>query len=254
MKLRIDVYKRQALVYPEILKDFFESETQVANKAYPYDQTIGAVYPMPTVFRLNKQDASGKMCIRDSAYSVYTRLDLLETQLRRIFKEKAIPVQPTNKKGKPYHYFIYNSCIVSVNDVEHVEEVQRKLTDMGFQASSNADWMKQSEQQSNMIQAVLGGIGAVSLFVAAIEMCIRDSTNSVAYVLKHYGISVKDKSTLNVFVGPPLVESFMKYYGFDREQARASVEIYREYFEDKGCLLYTSQPQGIPGCSSLRRH
>lgn len=61
-------------------------------------------------------------------------------------------------------------------------------------------------------------------------------TNSVAYVLKHYGISVEDKSTLNVFVGPPLVESFMKYYGFDREQARASVGIYREYFEDKGCL------------------
>ena len=51
---------RKALVYPEILKDFFErAETQVANKAYPYDQTIGAVYPMPTVFRLNKQDASG---------------------------------------------------------------------------------------------------------------------------------------------------------------------------------------------------
>ena len=55
-----------------------------------------------------------------------------------------------------------------MDDVEHVEEVQKKLTDMGFQASSNADWMKQSEQQSSMIQAVLGGIGAVSLFVAAI--------------------------------------------------------------------------------------
>ena len=70
-------------------------------------------------------------------------------------------------------------------------------------------------------------------------------TNSVAYVLKHYGISVKDKSTLNVFVGPPLVESFMKYYGFDREQARASVEIYREYFEDKGMFENAVYP-GIP--------
>lgn len=49
---------RKALVYPETLKDFFESETRSANKAYPYDQTLGAVYPMPTVFRLNKQDAS----------------------------------------------------------------------------------------------------------------------------------------------------------------------------------------------------
>ena len=58
-------------------------------------------------------------------------------------------------------------------------------------------------------------------------------TNSVAYVLKYYGISVKDKSTLNVFVGPPLVESFMKYYGFDREQARASVE---SILRIRGCL------------------
>ena len=32
------------------------------------------------------------------AYNVYTRLDLLETQLKKIFKKRAIPGQPTNKK------------------------------------------------------------------------------------------------------------------------------------------------------------
>ena len=37
-------------------------------------------------------------------------------------------------------------------------------------------------------------------------------TNSVAYALKRNGIFVEDKTSLNVFVGPPLVESFMKYY------------------------------------------
>ena len=31
-------------------------------------------------------------------------------------------------------------------------------------------------------------------------------TNSVEYALNHYGISVQDKSSLNVFVGPPLVD------------------------------------------------
>ena len=50
--------------------------------------------------------------------------------------------RPTNKKGKPYHYFIYNSCIVSVDDVEHVEEVQKKLTDMGFQEMCIRDRVK----------------------------------------------------------------------------------------------------------------
>ena len=37
-------------------------------------------------------------------------------------------------------------------------------------------------------------------------------TNSVEYALNHYGISVQDKSSLNVFVGSALVDSFMKYY------------------------------------------
>ena len=104
----------------------------------------------------------------DYAYSVYTQLDLLEAQLKKIFKKNVIPGQPTNKKGKPYRYFIYSSCVVNVDEMENVTDVQKQLTDMGFQAYSRADWMEQSEKQSNMIQAVLGGIGAVSLFVAAI--------------------------------------------------------------------------------------
>jgi len=102
------------------------------------------------------------------AYSVYADLDLLKAQLKRVFKKNPIPGQPTNKKGKPYKYFVYSNMIVNVDQIEHVEEVQKTLTDMGYHASSRADWMEQSEKQSGMIQAVLGGIGAVSLFVAAI--------------------------------------------------------------------------------------
>lgn len=104
----------------------------------------------------------------DYAYSVYTDLELLKTQLRKVFKKNPIPGQPTNKKGKPYRYFIYSMCVVNVEEMEQVQAVQQQLTDMGFQAYSRADWMEQSEKQSKMIQAVLGGIGAVSLFVAAI--------------------------------------------------------------------------------------
>ncbi len=39
---------------------------------------------------------------------------------------------------------------------------------LGLQANSNAEWMEQVQQSSRSIQATLGGIGAVSLFVAAI--------------------------------------------------------------------------------------
>jgi len=104
----------------------------------------------------------------DHAYSVYTDLELLKAQLKKVFKKNPIPNQPTNKKGKPYSYFIYDSMLVSVDKMEHVMDVQRLLNDQGYQAYSNMEWMEQSEKQSEMIQAVLGGIGAVSLFVAAI--------------------------------------------------------------------------------------
>lgn len=102
------------------------------------------------------------------AYEVYADIDALKAELKRIFKKNPIPGQPTNKKGKPYNYFIYDNVIVTADDMESVTDLQKQISDMGFQANSNMQWLEQSQQQSNMIQAVLGGIGAVSLFVAAI--------------------------------------------------------------------------------------
>lgn len=80
-------------------------------------------------------------------------------------------------------------------------------------------------------------------------------TNSVAYALRHYSIEVADRSTLYPFIGPPLTESFMKYFAFSEEQAMKAVEIYREYFSVKGlfentpydgisAMLATLQEQG----------
>lgn len=59
-------------------------------------------------------------------------------------------------------------------------------------------------------------------------------TNSVAYALRHYGIEAADRNALCAFIGPPLTYSFNKYYGFDQKQCLEAVEIYREYFSDKG--------------------
>lgn len=103
------------------------------------------------------------------AYQVFTDVEGLKAQLKRAFKKgTVIPGQPTNKKGKPLNYLVYSSAQIYVDDIEHVKEVQSKIADMGFQVNSQMEWMESSKQQSQMIQAVLGGIGAVSLFVAAI--------------------------------------------------------------------------------------
>ena len=122
------------------------------------------------------------------SYDIYVDIRLLEEQLRRIFKKKPIPGQPTNKKGKALPYLVYDSARVFVEDMEDVAEVQKAITDLGYEARSNMEWLEQSRQQSQMVQAVLGGIGAVSLFVAAIGiantmmMSIYERTNEIGVI------------------------------------------------------------------------
>lgn len=59
-------------------------------------------------------------------------------------------------------------------------------------------------------------------------------TNSVAIALSHWGIEVPNHSELECFVGPPLKESFMKFYGFSQEQAIEAVTCFRAYYAEKG--------------------
>ena len=59
-------------------------------------------------------------------------------------------------------------------------------------------------------------------------------TKSVRHALDHYGIQVDDLDTLTPFIGPPLTDSYKKYYGFSDEQAWEGVLVYREYFSERG--------------------
>lgn len=58
--------------------------------------------------------------------------------------------------------------------------------------------------------------------------------NSIEYALHHFGIPVEDRAILRPWLGPPLVDSLMKYHGFNREQALEGVKKFREYFDAKG--------------------
>jgi len=70
-------------------------------------------------------------------------------------------------------------------------------------------------------------------------------TNSVMHALKYYNIEAESRESLYPFIGPPLVDSFMKYYGFTREQGIEAVEHYREYYRDRG-VYEASVYEGIP--------
>ena len=102
--------------------------------------------------------------------TVFCDVDLLKPYLQRVFRNKVIPGQPTTASGKPYKELFYNQAYVKVDDVKNMKDVQAAIQGFGLMASSNAEWIEQMEEQSKSIQLVLGGIGAVSMFVAAISI------------------------------------------------------------------------------------
>lgn len=59
-------------------------------------------------------------------------------------------------------------------------------------------------------------------------------TKCVAHSLKYFGIEVEDLDTLKKFIGPPLIDSYMEYYGFTREQATEAIVRYRERYGEVG--------------------
>lgn len=59
-------------------------------------------------------------------------------------------------------------------------------------------------------------------------------TKSVLYALKSFGIKVDNLKDLNKFIGPPLKDSFKRFYDFSDEKAELGLKKYREYYEDKG--------------------
>ena len=70
-------------------------------------------------------------------------------------------------------------------------------------------------------------------------------TNSVMYALEKFGIHVSNREELYPFIGPPLVDSFKKYFGFDDKQALLAVDYYREYFRAGG-IFENEVYEGIP--------
>lgn len=134
-------------------------------------------------------------------YGIYCDIDKLIPQLKKVFKNKAIPGQPTTSSGKPYKDIYYDSIYVNVDDINNVTDVQKEITELGYQAESNMEWVESQQRQFALIQLALGGIGAVSLFVAAIGitntmmMSIYERTKEIG-IMKVLGCDMRNIQTL----------------------------------------------------------
>lgn len=125
----------------------------------------------------------------ESAYSVYMSLEGLET-----IKKEA---ERARKENITYNKNGYDSAMVYVGDIDDVEDVSNAIREMGFQTSSLNDWLKSMQETARMIQGILGGIGAISLLVAALGitntmiMSIYERTKEIG-IMKVIGANLED--------------------------------------------------------------
>lgn len=132
-----------------------------------------------------------------NSYYIFCDLSTLKQILRKEFAGRVIPGQPSTKSGKPYKEFYYSSAKVKVDDMDYVNDVADQIRKMGYNVETNAEYMESMEKEFAIVEAVLGGIGAVSLFVAAIGiantmmMSIYERTKEIG-IIKVLGCSLKN--------------------------------------------------------------
>ncbi len=95
----------------------------------------------------------------------------------------------------------YNSIMVRTKDVADAKIVSAELRERGFNAWSMADSLEGIERTSRTIQAILGGIGSITLLVAALGitntmvMSIYERTREIG-IMKVIGASFTDVRSL----------------------------------------------------------
>jgi len=121
---------------------------------------------------------------------VFMRIEdvkVIQEEIRRARGETVLPTATV----------VYERAIVYVETINDSTSISQQLRDMDFWTSSPADWLESMRQTARMIQGVLGGIGGISLFVAALGitntmiMSIYERTKEIG-VMKVLGANLKD--------------------------------------------------------------
>lgn len=135
---------------------------------------------------------------------VFCDLDKLKRYLKTNSKGAAVLSQPTDANGNPYKDWIYTSAVVTVEDIEDVDFVVKKLQDMGFRISNDKEYLESAKKQMRIIQLLLGGIGAIALVVAIIGISntmttsVYDRVNEIG-ILKVVGCDTDELRAMFLF-------------------------------------------------------
>ena len=173
----------------------------------PITMNIGASYDMDTEQRsyakTHKIKVVGEFPEEDweTAYNVYIPMDFALKLKKEIKRENDKQKAEETYGGMGYRdrnsTSKYSSIIVKVDDIKNMRDVNEKVKALGYNAQSNLQETDALNKNVESTQKILGGIGAVSLLVAAIGiantmvMSIYERIKEIG-IMKVIGANVSD--------------------------------------------------------------
>ena len=173
----------------------------------PITMNIGASYDMDTEQRkyakTHKIKVVGEFPEEDweTAYNVYIPMDFALKLKKEIKRENDKQKAEETYGGMGYRdrnsTSKYSSIIVKVDDIKNMRAVDEKIKALGYNAQSNLQATDALNKNVESTQKILGGIGAVSLLVAAIGiantmvMSIYERIKEIG-IMKVIGANVSD--------------------------------------------------------------
>lgn len=173
----------------------------------PITMNIGASYDMDTEQRsyakTHKIKVVGEFPEEDweTAYNVYIPMDFALKLKKEIKRENDKQKAEETYGGMGYRdrnsTSKYSSIIVKVDDIKNMRDVNEKVKALGYNAQSNLQATDALNKNVESTQKILGGIGAVSLLVAAIGiantmvMSIYERIKEIG-IMKVIGANVSD--------------------------------------------------------------
>lgn len=92
---------------------------------------------------------------------------------------------------------IYDNITVLASDPKYVQDIEKKIQEMGYETNSSMEWLTQLQEQTKFLRSILGAIGVVAFFVAAISiantmvMSIYERTREIG-IMKVLGCKLSD--------------------------------------------------------------
>lgn len=177
--------------------DLTKDKVTFSFNPYQYEQD-----PKKKPFSMKLEDYAVMERTNNWEYDYFCYMDM--NYFKSLYKKYISTIKSANRKKAMDSIQSYERIKITVDNIKNVTEVQDKIEELGYQSSSIAMYLKPMQQTSNMMQMVLGGIGAVAMLVSAINiantmiMSIYERTKEIG-IMKVLGCIIRDVKKLFLF-------------------------------------------------------